>query len=108
MENAELIKELKKDLDALLEQKNNKELGELIRIVTRSINRLTTDNADLNLRLKKVAADLTNLYTSQLQYWELRNKAENPGLKVKPDFDESFFRSAGVLKTELYTLLDKL
>jgi len=108
MQNADLIKEIKESFELLSRQENKIAIGESVRSITRSINRLTTDKSELNLHLKKIAADLTSLYTNQLQYWELRSKTENPGLKVKPDFDKSFFDALAILKQELFGALEKL
>lgn len=108
MENAALIKELKENFDELTKQSSQNAINEIIRTAVRTINRLSTDKSDLNLQLKKIAADLTSLYANQLQYWVMRNKTENPGLKVKPEFDKSFFDSLAILKNELFQSLEKL
>ena len=108
MENAELIQDLKQSLESINEDTNQRAIGEQVRSSVRTINRLNTDKSDLNLQLKKIVVDLTSLYTNQVQYWELRNKSENPGLKVKPEFDKSFFESLRILKAELFALLDQL
>lgn len=108
MKNAELVKELKQSLESINENSSTTAIGEEVRSSVRTINRLNTDRSDLNLQLKKISADLNSLYTNQVQYWELRNKSENPGLKVKPEFDKSFFESLAILKKELFILLNQL
>lgn len=108
METTELIKDLKESLDAIKEGTSPATIGELVRTSVRSLHRLNTDKSELNLHLTKIAVDLTSLHANQLQYWELRSKSENPGLKVKPEFDGSFFESLKILKIELFEALKKL
>ncbi|PBQ33263.1 hypothetical protein CNR22_16265 [Sphingobacteriaceae bacterium] len=108
MQNNELIKDLKETFSLMTQQSSQTTLAEGVRSAVRTINRLSTDKSALNLHLKKIAADLTALYANQLQYWELLSKTENPGLKVKPEFDESFFNSLAILRQELFQALEKL
>ena len=83
-------------------------VAETIRGIALDINRLVVEDKEVNLKLKKISVDLMSAYTSELQFQELKNKSENPGLKVKPEFEESFFQSVGILKTELFNILEKL
>lgn len=108
MENTERIQHIREAFVHIKPGLSASSLGEAIRSLAGDVNRLTTSDKDLNLKLKKIAADLRSSYTSQLQYSELRNKSEHPGLNVKPEFDSSFFESLGILKTELFDLLARL
>jgi len=108
MENSVLAKYLQNNFESLHPELRSELIEETIRNISRDINRLKTNDTDLNLHLKKIAADVMNTYTNQVQYSELRNKSENPGLKVKPEFDESFFQALAILKTELFETLKKL
>lgn len=108
MKKEEAIRDLKENFELLRPGSSSQSIAGAIRSLNRAISLLQTDDKKMNLRLKKIAADLMSAYTSQVQYSELKNKSENPGLKVKPEFDESFFESLGILKAELYQLLDKL
>lgn len=108
MKTTELTKQLKESLDSIKEGSSPATIGELVRTSVRTLQRLNPDKSELNLHLKKIAVDLSSLHTHQLQYWELRSKSENPGLKVKPEFDKSFFDALGILREELYPLLDQL
>ena len=108
MDNNELIKNIKLTFEELTSRADSLAVKETITSVVRSVNRLQTSDTALNLLLRKISADLMKSYTNQVQYSDLKNKSENPGLKVKPEFDESFFKSLVILKNELFTLLEKL
>ena len=108
MDNTDLIKELRENFALLKPGISADSTGELLRSISREINRLNVEDKSMNLHLKKISADLMSAYTSEVQFQELKNKSENPGLKVKPEFEESFFKSIAILRAELFALLEKL
>lgn len=108
MENSELIKDIKEGFKNLNSNSSGFSVKENINSITGAINRLRTEDGNISLHLKKIAADIMNAYTNQVQYSQLRNKSESPGLQVKPEFDAGFFESLAILKTELFKLLEKI
>ncbi len=108
MGNTELIKELKENFLLLQRGAISQLIGETIRSSVRLIQRLKTEDRQLDLVLKKIAADIMSVYTNQVNYSEMRNKSENPGLNVRPEFDDSFFESLLILKKELFDVLKKI
>jgi hypothetical protein len=108
MGNSEFIKDIKEGFNNLNSSAGGFSVKENISNITRSINRLRTEDKNVSLHLKKIAADILGAYTCQVQYSQLRNKSENPGLHVKPEFDAGFFESLAILKAELFEVLEKI
>ena len=108
MENPEFIKDIKDGFKNLNSNAGGFSVKENINSITRSINRLRTEDKNVSLHFKKIAADIMNTYTSQVQYSQLKNKSENSGLHVKTEFDAGFFESLAILKAELFKLLEKI
>jgi hypothetical protein len=102
MDHTSLIKNIELNFESLHSGAGIHTIGESIRSIVRDLNRLRTDNNEVDLQLKKIAVALMDTYTKQVKYSELMNKAENPGLKLKMEFDDSFFESLVILRKELF------
>jgi hypothetical protein len=108
MTNEELLKNINDGFNEIVPGAGSTAIKAAINNVTRSINRLQIDDREINLRLRKISTDLMKTFTNQVQYSELKNKAENPGVKVKTEFDDSFFESLAILKKELFESINKI
>ena len=108
MDQQELIKEIKEEFTLLKPGTAAAAIESGIRVIIRQISHFKNPENGSVLKLNKIAADLMSLYKNQVQYSELKNKSENPGLNVKPEFDGSFFTSLAILREELLQLLEKI
>ena len=106
MTNEALVKSIEQNFESFRPGMNTQLIEKSIRNISRDIGRIKTENKDLALRLKKIAIDIVSVYTNQVRYSDLRNKSENPGLKVKIEFDDGFFESFAILRTEFLGLVE--
>jgi hypothetical protein len=107
MTNKELVNNIRESFSEIVPSASLAVIEMQISDIARCINRLRTDDKDKGLRLKRISTDLVKAYTSQVQYLQLRNRSEHPGMNVKAEFDATFFESVHILKEELFLTLEK-
>lgn len=102
MTNSEIIEEIKKIFERLIEQKNTK-VRSSIDALTRQIGLLKVQDKDVNLRLLHIIADLKSADANESLVFKLSNPK-----KSTTEYSESFYKSVNTLKEELFEILNKL
>ena len=108
MTDQTLIKKIRDDLSEITIEKSSHEVLSVIHGLTRSINKLAMADEKKGKLLRKFAVDLMQAYTAEVQFHNLNASKNETVSSNKMRLSESFFRSFGILKSDMLAALDKL
>jgi hypothetical protein len=108
MDNKELIKQIRDDLEEITPNKDHHEIQFIIHAITRNVNRLRIEDHKTSALLRRFAVDLMQIYTGEVKYWNLSRESDPANSNEKMKLTESFFRSVYELTGEMLGVLKEI